>query len=404
MSHKYSIIFIALFGVLLAGTTVAADMGAGTKIGPSDESGFNPKTIDAGGFQIMPWLGLSVGSDSNVGLSNGAKTSTTFTLLNPNILIGLPTRGQYYGASYSGSLRRYTASPIDNYNDHKFGLVADNVWSGRINTLVNADYNKSHDSRNALLFKNKELYHTAGIKARGHYGAEGAQGQFELSLGQLSKRYDTNNSTFTQIYNHDRTDLSGAFFYRVAPLTQMFVEVTNSKFAYVAVGSKKFDSTELGYKLGAKWEATAKTTGIVKIGSTKKTFNLGLLPSGTTTVWDAEVEWAPRTYSKVNASMHQRANEYGGTGSFIISRDTDLRWTHDWSSYVTSALMFGDGADTFQASTRVDKRQTYGMRVTYGFRSWLRAGVEYQNTKRTSTDALSNFTKAVTMLTLEGAL
>ena len=398
MLHKYSMVVMAVCGVLVAGTSAAAGMG------PASEGGFDPKTIKAGGFEVMPWLGLSVGRDSNVGLSNGAQTSTNFTLLNPNVVIGLPIRGQYYGLGYSGNFRRYTASAIDNYNDHKLELVADNVWSARLNTLVNADYNRSHDSRNALLFRNKELFHTAGVKGKVHYGAAGAQGQFELAAGQLTKRYDTNNGGSTQFYNHDRTDVSGAFFYKIAPLTQVFVEASDSKFTYVDLASKRLDSNEQHYMVGAKWEATAKTTGIVKFGTMKKSFNLGTLPSGSSAVWDAEVEWKPKTYSRVNASMHQRANEYGGTGSFIISRDADLKWSHDWTSYVTSALTFGDGADTFQASPRADKRQTYGLRVSYGFKSWLRAAIEYQHTKRTSTDALSNYTKAVTMLTLEGAL
>lgn len=404
MLHNYSGITVVVFGVFFLGTAGAAGMGGATRIGPSAEGGFEAKTINAGAFEVMPWLGLSVGRDSNVGLSNGAQSSTNFTLLNPNLIVGLSTKGQYYGASYSGNFRRYTASSIDNYNDHNLGVVADNVWSARLNTLVNADYIRSHDGRNALLFRNKELYHTTGIKARGHYGAEGAQGQFELAAGQLAKRYDSNNSGATQLYNYDRTDLSGAFFYKVAPLTQLFVEVSDSKFAYVDVASKRLDSNEQHYMMGAKWEATAKTTGIVKFGTMKKSFNLGTLPSGSSAVWDAQVEWKPKTYSKVDASLHQAANEYGGTGSFILSRDADFKWTHNWSSYVTSALTFGDGADTFQASARSDKRQTYGLRVVYGFRSWLRAGVEYQHTKRTSTDALSNYTKAVTMLTLEGSL
>jgi len=398
MWPKYSVVSIAVLGVLLSGGATAADMG------PAPGAMFEPKTAQAGGFEVMPWLGLSVGTDSNVGLKSGARTSSSFTLLNPNIVIGLPTHGQSYGARYSGMFRSYANSGTDNYNDHNFGVFADNTWSARLNTLVNVDYLKGHDARNALLFANKELWHATGIRGKGHYGAEGAQGQFELAAGQMSKRYDSNNSGSTQSYSHDRTDLSGTFLYKVAPATQMFFEASNAGFTYVDATSKQFDSNEQRYMLGVKWEATAKTTGSVKFGTMKKTFNLGLLPSGSSTVWDADVRWTPKTYSRLDASLHQMANEYGGTGSFIISRDANFDWTHDWSSYVTSALSFGEGTDIFQASPRSDKRQNYGMRLTYGFRSWLRTGVEYQHTRRTSTFPINDYTKAVTMLTLEGSL
>jgi hypothetical protein len=401
MLPKLSGVSVAVFGVLLAGGASAVEMG------PASGVLFEPKTIDAGGFEVMPWLGLAVGNNSNVGLSNGAKTSSNFTILNPNLVIGLPTRGQFYGARYSGKIARFSGSKIDNYNDHEFGLVAENIWSERLNSQLNADYLKGHDGRNALLFRNKEIWHANGVKGMVHYGAEGAQGQFELAAGQMYKRYDSNNGGATQLYNYDRTDLTGTFFYKVAPATQMFVEANNSRFTYVDPVSKNtlgLDSTEQRYMVGVKWNATAKTTGSVKMGSLKKSFSLGLKPSATSTVWDAEVNWSPKTYSVVDVSMHQRANEYGGVGSFIISRDTDLRWTHDWSGYVTSALSFGEGADTFQASNRTDKRQTYALKASYGFRTWLRASIEYRNTKRNSTVPVNSYTQDVTMLMLEGSL
>ncbi len=391
MLHKYSTITITVFSALMAGSSYAAE--------------FEPLTKNMGAFEVTPSLALTVGRDTNVGLSNGAQTASNFTLLNPRLSIGLPTHGQVYGAKYSGFFGQYSASTRDNYNDHYFGLYADNVLSARLNTTLNVDYLKGHDGRNALLFRNKELWHSTGINAMGHYGVAGAKGQFELSAGQTSKRYDSNNSLNTQYYDHDRTDFSGTFFYRVAPATQMFVEASNAQFTYlIAQPTKSLNSTQQSYMVGVKWDATAKTTGSIKFGTMKKSFATGQLPSATSSVWDAKVKWEPKTYSRFEASLKQGANEYGGVGSFIISRDTDLKWMHDWTSYVTSTLSLTDGADSFKASARADKRQTYGVHVTYGFRSWLRAGVGYQHLKRTSTDPIVGYTKSVTMFTLEGSL
>lgn len=399
MSHKLSMVAVAVMGVLVSGWTVAA-----SNMGPESGSGFDPKTLRPGGVEVMPWLGLIEGANSNVGSSN-TKTSSTFTMLNPNVVVGIPTRGQFYGGKYSGAYARFASSGIDNYNDHNIGLFADNAWSGRLNTLVNVDYNLGHDGRNSLMFKNKELWHTTGIKGMAHYGAEGAQGQFEVGVGQMNKRYDSNNGGSTQLYNYDRTDLKGTFFYKVAPATQMFVEASNAKFVYADVGSKVLDSNEQRYMVGVKWDATAKTTGNFKIGTLKKTFNLGK-PSGTATVWDADINWTPKTYSRFDASLHQTAFEAGGSGNYVVSRDTMLKWSHDWTSYVTSAVTLDDAQDTFQASapSRVDKRQFYSLKATYGFRPWLRAGLEFKNTKRNSSVSVWNYTQAITMLSLEGSL
>jgi hypothetical protein len=256
MTIKLSRISLAVMSVLMAGGAVAAD--SQEQAGGEVRSG----VINAGGFEIQPKLGLAIGRNDNVGLSN-VKTATNFTMLNPSVIIGLPVHGQMYSAKYSGKLARMTGSSIDNYNDHTFGLAAVNTWSARLNTLVNADYVKGHDGRNAVMFRNKELWHNAGVKGKLHYGAEGAQGQFELAAGQSYKRYDSNNGGSTQLYNHNKTDLSGTFFYKVAPATNMILEAGNSKFAYVDAASRQLDSNEQRLMVGAKWEATAKTTGEV---------------------------------------------------------------------------------------------------------------------------------------------
>lgn len=397
MSYKLSAISLSIFSAVLAGNTLAADLGPTGSV-------FEPATIKAGVFEVMPWVGLAVGNNSNTGASNTAKTSSTVTSLTPNLVVGLPTQGQMYAARYAGNFTQFAGSTIDNFNDHNLEVFADNKWTTRLSSLVNVNYAKGHDGRNALLFRNQEKWHSSEIKAMGHYGAEGAQGQFELAVGQIAKRYDSNNSGSTQFYDNDRNEVKGTFFYRIAPATQMFVEAGNTKISYKVVRPTPLDSTEQRVMVGAKWEATAKTTGSFKIGSLKKNFDSALRTSGSTTVWDADVTWSPKEYSKFDVSLHQTPREDGTVAAYLVSQDADFRWTQDWSGFVSSALSVGDGTDKFQGGARTDKRQTYSLKGMYAFRNWLRAGLEYKNTKRISTDVLWNYTQAVTMLTLEGSL
>lgn len=398
MSHKLSVISVSVFSALLANAAMAADMGQ------SSGSMFEPVTVKAGVFEVMPWVGVSVGTNNNAGLSNAVKTSSTVTSLNPNVVVGLPTQGQMYAVKYSGNFTQFSKSKVDDFNDHNLSVFADNAWTTRVKSLVNLNYAKGHDGRNAVLTGNKELWHTTELNGMAHYGAEGAIGQFELAAGQVSKRYDSNNSGATRFYDHDKANVKGTFFYRIAPATQMFVEAGATNFNYLVASPRPLDSTEQRYMAGVKWEATAKTTGTIKVGTLNKSFNSALRQNGTATVWDADVTWSPKPYSKFDASLHQTAREDGAVGGYIVSQDSNLIWSQDWSGFVTSALSLGDGVDKFQGGVRTDKRQTYALKATYGFRSWLRANIEYKNTKRNSTDALWSYTQAVTMFTLEGSL
>lgn len=407
MSFKFSGILIAVLGVLSAGEAAAADTQGGNYRSMDHQNNANG-VINVSGFEIKPTVTLAIGKNDNVGLSNGVspKTNTNFTILSPKVSIEMPTHGNVYSATYSGAYANYSGDSQDNYNNHNVNLAAKNDWSSRVNTLLKAEYIKGHNNRNALPTGNssKELWHTAGVKGRLHYGADGAQGQFELSAGQQSKRYDTNASGFTQNLAYDSTPLQATFFYKVAPATNMILQASTTSFKYQAATAQQWNSKQQQYMVGVKWDATAKTSGSFKIGQVSKSFDSGLYAKKSGAAWNVAVAWSPRTYSVVNFSLSQKASESFNTGSFMIARDSKIDWRHEWSGRIKSNLMFDDGTNTFQATNQINKRQTYSAKLSYAVNRWLNAGLEYKNTRRNSTNALYNYTQSVYMLILKGTL
>lgn len=402
MLNKLSKITVVLSSIFLMSGVNAEDMRNLRDLDSASEGGM----INMGGFEITPKLNYAMGRNDNVGLSNAnqAKVSSTFVSLIPSVVANYPSHGNQYSAIYRGNYSNYFGSTQDNFDDHTFKTTANNIWSEKFKTDAGLTYFLGHDARNSLMFNNKELWHSTGVDGSAIYGRDGAIGQFKLAGGVKTKRYDTNLSGGTQTYNHDSTSLSGTFLYRIAPATQMIFEVGNTNFTYADVASKRFDSKEMRYLVGAKWEATAKTTGFLKVGRQNKTFDLGLMPSGNNTVWSTVVAWAPKEYSKVNFSLSQTSNEYGGVGSFIVSQDTGVNWTHNWTGMVTSVLSVVDGQDKFQNATRVDKRQSYGVNVSYPVLGWLRVGVGYQGMNRNSNVANASYKSSSLMFTLNSAL
>ena len=363
-----------------------------------------PAGIKLEPFEITPWIVAGMGNDDNVGLSDANKLSSRMTVLNPGVSAALRGETQSYVGEYSGNYGRYASSSVDNYNDHTLAFDADNTWTGRLNTHVRLDYLKGHDPRNALRLNTApERWHTSSMRGAMHYGADGAQGQFEAEAGYGTKRYDT-NTVVTSGFDRDQRTLAGTFYYRLAPATQALVQVRDTHFAYAYPFSSAMSSTERRYLLGIKWMATAMTSGAFKIGSMKKTFDTGVLPAGSGTTWEGSVKWSPLSYSIVDLSMLRTMNEATGTGNFIISNQQSLAWNHDWSSHATSTLAFDNAADTFQGIAREDKRKNYGMKISYGVRRWLRLGAELQRQNRSSTDAQFTYTRNLTLFTLEGSL
>ncbi len=394
---------LALIGLLSVGN-VMAQVAAPTIGVYKPMTQLEPAGIKADPFEITPWVAADMGTDDNVGLSNANKVSSRFAALSPSLSAALKEGAQSYVAEYGGNYGRYASSSVDNYNDHTLAFDADNAWTGRINTHVRLDYLKGHDPRNAILLGNApERWHTTFLRGVMHYGAEGAKGQFEGEAGIGSKRYDT-DTLVTSGFDRDQRALSGTFYYRLAPETQALVQVRDTNYSYVSPFSSAMSSTERRYLVGIKWLATAKSSGSFKIGSMKKTFDTGVLPTGSGSTWEGAVKWSPLTYSIVDLSVLRTMNEATGTGNFIITRQEALAWNHDWSSRVKSTLTLDNAADAFQGIAREDKRKNYGMKISYGVQRWLRLGAELQRQNRSSTDARFTYTRNLTLFTLEGSL
>ncbi len=363
----------------------------------------NPASIKAEPFLITPWANLSVGSDDNVSLASAVKTKSNFTVFNPNVMAGLRSGTHTYTALYSGNFARYTSSSQDNYNDNALAFEANNSWTARFNTLVHLDYMKGHDGRNAVVVARNsvERWHNTGVRAKAHYGAQGAQGQFEFGAGLSNKRYDTNVAVMNA-YDVDKRDLSAAYFHRVGAATQAIVEVRDTHLTYPV--SPNSSSTERRYLVGAQWEATAKTSGSFKIGKMNKDFDSGVRASGSGTTWEGGLRWSPLSYSVVDVAVGKSLGESSGVGNFMDSRQESLAWHHDWSSRVRSTLTLGATKNSYQGVVREDSLSNYGMKVSYGIQRWLRAGAEIQHQQRSSSAVGFDYKRNLVMFSLEGSL
>ena len=229
--------------------------------------------VRAGPFTISPVVSAAAGHDDNVALRNTNIISSPFYSLAPGVTVALPGPTQRYSASYFGNYGRYTSSSKDNYDDHAVGLDANNEWSTRLRTLLRYDFVRGHDARGATASATAadapDRWYTNDLRGTAVYGASGAQGNIGVDAGWGNRHYlDNTNITGAKDYEHK--DLGGTFYYRVAPATQALFQVQGSWFDYDT--NTSLDSTESRYYVGVKWDATAKTQGMAKIGYMQEGF------------------------------------------------------------------------------------------------------------------------------------
>jgi hypothetical protein len=396
-----------LWAVVLAalGVSCATAYAQTSAIGPyrapaAPESG--PVAVRLGDSPVYftPFLNIGAGYDDNVGMTATNETSSPYYVVSPGFLMEARDASKIFRFSYQGAIGQYSDSEKDNYVDHTFRGSLDWAIAPRHALRVGYDYLHGHEARGATDRPAESAYpdkfNTSTPSVLYAFGTQGAQGRVELWYNDAIKRY-TNNRTVTVLADRDTQEFGGTFYWRVMPRTHVLLEGRRLDYDYKDPRSPQ-DSQENKYYVGATWEATAATSGTVKIGSVKKEFDVG--PSSTDTSWEALVTWSPRTYSRFDFYTSRQPTESTGQGAFILSSPTGVIWTHSWSSLLSTTVNARYQKDEYQGGTnREDEIKSLGLKVAYKFRRWVTLGAEYTYSQRDSNIPTAEYDRNLWLLT-----
>lgn len=385
----------------LSGSTA---MPATPAAGPAADSSGG---IPVGPMVVYPGIDVSVGHNDNLFSSNINKGSSTQTTVSPNAKVTARAGPHKFDAVFRMDDVRFSSSPADNYSSQYFGANADLAVSGRVGLKAHAEYRRAVDPRGStdrVGGSTPDEYVHQGIDGVFSYGAPGAQGRIEIDGGAYSRRYQNNRLT-TQASDRDMTQLGGTFSWRVAPKTELLALLQRRSIDY-ALGTSTQSSTEMRYQIGAKWDATAKTTGILKFGLIEKKFRDSGRTDFSGSGWDAAVRWSPLTYSIFDFSTSKQTNESTGTGDFLLTQVYGVTWNHAWNSRLSSSALANWRKDDFLGTGggRVDKTTSLGVTLNYQWQRWLRLGASYTLTERASTPDTFDYTRHLWMFTVGAIL
>ncbi len=378
--------------------------------------------IQAGPFRVKPTLGLTLGHDSNVGQSNTAEVSSFFTLISPGIRMDAGNDARSFSLSYELDSARYQDSSIDNYTDHHLKAGVTLSPSVRTNIDLGATYERGHDRRgtNSLqglqsnVSNDVDRFERKGLDLNFKYGAPGAKGSLGLGAGVSNINYISNESySFRSDRNLSYVD--GRFGWRIAPKTQVYLSANDSKISYDSSRTRALltnyflDSSVRTYLLGLEFDATAKTSGHIGFGRTRRSFDDSRLQGYSGVAWDVGLQFKPRSYSVIDLSATRGTQEsvdflggIAGTAAgtdYLIARDITLSWTHGWSDRFHTGLDLGRSTLAYLADDRTlrdDNVNFWGLSADYKLREWLSLGAGYKSYRRNAT--VANTTPATNAL------
>jgi hypothetical protein len=355
-------------------------------------------------FYFTPYLGAGGGYDDNLFYSSANKKSSWLYVLSPGVRFDARDSSKVFSLNYQSQYGVYTSSRNDDYWDHNVLASLDTVMAPKLYGRLDYLFVHGHDPRGLTDRPFQETPDKFEVSRPGvtlAYGSPGAKGRIEAYYNYASRKY-LNNRDVTVASDRDTPEFGGAFYWKVMPRSSVLFEARRTDQNYW-LATSPLDSREERYYAGVTWEATAATTGTIKVGTFRKDFDSDL-PSYSGTSWEALVNWSPRSYSRFDFYSARFPTESTGLGSFILSDATGVIWTHNWNSYLSTGINARYQRDRYQNFSRNDDITSVGLRVGYKFRRWLTLGAEYTYMKRDSDLDIYDYTKNLYLLTLTATM
>jgi hypothetical protein len=357
------------------------------------------------GVFYYPSVFSGIGYNDNVLSTPDNKTASAFLNVSPELVAEMKNRGDRYTASFSGNMTDYFSSRDDNYANYEAWLAGDNYFSQRVRTGWKLGYISGSDPRGTTqraISSQPDHWTGPSFDGTAIYGASSASGRLEGDLSYLAKRYN-NNRDQTYVADLDQTTVAGRFYNRIGTRSMLLAEIRNTDYQYT-VSEPNDTNTERRYYVGLTWEATAATTGTVKVGRMTKSFADANRPGFSGASWEAGVRWMPLSRTALDLESSKSTADPTGYGNFQINTSNSLSWNHQWTGYVTSRVSAGRVQTDYAGTTRNDTIDTLSGTVNYSVLRWLNIGIDYANTNRTSTDSTAEFKRNVVMFVVNATL
>jgi hypothetical protein len=368
------------------------------------ESG--PAAVQVGDTPLYftPYIGAAVGHDDNLFLTRNNTKSSSLYVVSPGMKLEARDATKVLQLTYNAQIGRYGQSEDDDYVDQTALAQYDMAIDRRNFLRLGVNYLRSHDPRGSTdrpptgtpdKYRQNTPYVTYAL------GAPGAEGRVEAYYSDMTRKY-LNNRQSTAGSDRSAQEYGGTFYWRVWPKTYLLAEVRETNIRYDQPGSL-FSADERRYFGGVTWEATAATTGTLKIGNLKRRF-ISDEPNFSGTSWEATITWAPRTYSRFDFYSTRTTNESTGLGNFILADISGITWSHNWSSVLSTQVLARYEKDDYQGFDRNDKVKSLGLKAGYKFRRWLTLGAEYTYTKRDSNQSVFEYDRNLYLLTATASM
>lgn len=340
------------------------------------------------GLKFTPTLSVDESYDDNIRAEERNTQSSWVTGIKPKFVLSTEGNKSAYALTYELDNQTYASSHDDDHTDHHFDADAGFQFDVRNKLKLNAGYDKVESIANDNLVTTNDglivpqgntgepaKYTTTSAGGVYTYGAASALAQLELGASYEELRYQ-NSGDFNEDLERNTTPLRATGYYRIAPKTRLLLEGRHTDYDYI--NDNDSDSNSDAVLAGVTWDATAKTSGTIKVGAEKLSYDNSTYDDEDGATWEAGVKWSPRTYSTFNLKTAQAYSPGNDGAGAIDAQTTSLNWNHSWLERLSSDVNYSYTDNDYQGTTQQDYIDIVGVGLTYNMRRWLDIGIGYK--------------------------
>ncbi|SDU08010.1 outer membrane beta-barrel protein [Halopseudomonas salegens] len=369
----------------------------------SHASAVEPASIQlTDGLMLTPEITAGYRYEDNFLSVENNELSSWITTISPSLTLHGGGSKSEYRLNYTGERELVNSYSEFGNTDHHITADAGFEFNARNRLVLNAGYHKVEDlSSSATGVAEPDKYNTRNIGGVYTYGAQTARTQIDLGASHTRLRYD-NTGNLNADKERDTDAVHTTVYYRIAPRTRALAELRYAELDYVSASA--LNAKNYAALVGATWEATAKTTGTVKLGGERKRFDSNVYDDTSGGMWEVGINWAPRTYSTFDLTA-TRALDEGEDGASAIQRtSTGLAWTHYWATRLYSNVGYTYTERDYEDYNRKDELDSFNLGLTYEMRRWLDFGVRYSYLDNDSTFPGESYKRNIFALSMTASL
>lgn len=362
----------------------------------------DPQDIRLGVFRFTPTLEVRESYDDNYrGLADNEQASWV-TGINPKFLLGTGNRNSEYELEYSLNSDVFHSDSDASNTDHHLKLRSLLEFTSRHRVSWGLEYHRVEETADTEIDTENDKYSQAIARGAYRFGAASARNQLEFGTHYEQRRYH-NSGNLNAGEERDSLMFNSIWYHRLGGSTRALLEARHTDHDYKQ-DTERRDSTNVALLGGAIWDATAKTSGNVRIGAERKDFDSDTRKDFTSPMWEVGATWKPRTYSAFNLNTRRAFDEGDDGASTINDWTTQATWDHEWTSRIATELKYRYSEREYEGISRDDERTSYGAGVTYSPDRWIDVTLSYLRTENDSTLDVETYDRNIYLLSFELSL